>query len=423
MAEVTSALSCYDLVHEVALAAEIAGYGNTGNEASMIPTDAHDLARCLRVVNAGIRDFIAKAPPEGWRWRNRLMEVNLVRGYTGTATAGAATSLTDGGIAGDYANDYFNGYVLRITAGTGLDEYATVTDYIGASGQFLFTALSGGSTPDTTSEYRICRSTQVIESDPARYLLSQDFQGEYTGQITFKADSNACGLEWTSEADIRKLREISVNSGDAPFLAAVLPYSTKRRWELIVDPEPTDEHTIVFPYKANFDKLTLVAGTATGGGATTLTDTALIGLYPDNYFNDMNLRVMSGTGKTSYAPVIDYVSATGVFTVADWLYQNGAVGGTDPTTGSIYCVDTNEVHPAGLAFDQAVVSACLAQTEMEFTDVKRGYMDKFLNVDLPAAWAIDGRSAPRKLGTGRSGGMMRMGGAVYYTNRGEVTYS
>ncbi len=86
-------------------------------------------------------------------------------------------------------------------------------------------------------------------------------------------------------------------------------------------------------------------------------------------------------------------------------------------------VDAGEVHPAGLQFDQAIVSACLAQTEMEFTDVKRGYMDKFLNVDLPAAWAIDGRSAPRKLGTGRSGGMMRQGDAVYYINRGVVTYS
>jgi len=424
MAEVTSALTTYDLVKEVALAAEVGYYGSAGNEAEMAPIDPINLARCLRVVNHAIRDFIAKAPPEGWRWRNRLMEVNLVRGYTGTATAGTAASLTDGGIAGDYANDYFNTYVLRITAGTGKDEYATITGYTGATGVFAFTALSGGSTPDTTSEYRICRSTQVIDSDPARYLLTQDFQGEHTGQITFKAESDACGIEWTSEADIRRLREISVNGGDAPFLAAVLPNSTKRRWELIVDPEPTNEHTIVFPYKANFDKLTLIAGTANAGGATSITDADLAGLYANDYFNGQTVRIISGTGKTSYAVVTDYTGATGVFTVADWLYQNGAAGGTDPGANSVYIVDSGEVHPAGLQFDQAIVSACLAQTEQEFTDVKRGYMEKFLSVDLPAAYAIDARSAPRKLGVGRPGGFMRQGSeAVYYTNRGMVTYS
>jgi len=417
--EATSRLTIYDLVKEIALAAEIAYYGTTGNEAAMAPTDPHDLDRCLRVLNHGIRDFIAKAPPHGWHWRNRLMEVDLVRGYTGTATAGTATSLTDSGIAGDYDDDYFNDYVLRITAGTGLDEYATITDYTGATGVFEFTAgLSGNSTPDTTSEYRICRSAQVVDSDPARYLLSQDFQGEYTGEITFRAASNACGIEWTSEREISRSREGTVRTGDAPFLAAVYPNSTKRRWELIVDPEPTDEHTIVFPYKASFDALTLVVGTANAGGATSLTDADLAGLYPDDYFNGQTIRIMSGTGKTSYAVVTDYTGATGVFAVADWLYQNGAAGGTDPGDDSVYYVDAGEVHPAGMQFDFAIVSACLAQTELEFTDVKRGYMDKFLNVDLPSAWAIDGRSRPHKLGKMRSGGEPR----ATFVQRDIVTY-
>jgi len=419
MAEVTSALSCYDLILEVAKAAEIASYGTTGSEAAQIPTDAHDLDRCLRTVNAAVRDFIAHAPVGGWKWRNRLMEVNLVRAYEGTATAGAATSLTDSGLAGDYANDYFNGYVLRITAGTGEDEYATVTDYVGASGQFLFTALSGGSTPDTTSEYRVCRSTQVIDSDPARYLLSQDFQGEVTGDITFTADSNACGVEWTSEGDIRHSREVSVLTGDAPFRAAVLPYNTaNRRWELIVDPSPTDEHTVVFPYRANFDKLTLIAGTATGGGATSLTDTGIIGLYADDYFNGDTIRIMSGTGKTSYAVVTDYAGATGVFTVADWLYANGSAGGTDPAASSVYYVEPEGSHPAGLQFDFAIVSACLMQAELEFTDVKRGFTEKFLTVDLPAAYAIDGRLGPKRLGVMKSGS----GPRITYIQRGIVTY-
>ena len=420
MSEATSRLTTQDLVREVALAAEIASYGTTGQEAEMVPVDAVDLARCLRVVNHGIRDFISKAPPEGWRWRNRLMEVDLVRAYTGTASAADATSITDSGIAGDYDDDFFNGYVLRITAGTGLDEYATVTDYGGTAGQFTFAALSGGTTPDTTSQYRICRSTQVIDSDPSRYLLSQDFQGEYTGEITFAAGSETCGIEWTSEAAIRKLREFTVNTNDAPFLAAVLPNATRRRWELIVDPEPTNEHTIVFPYKASFDALTLVAGTANAGGATSLTDADLAGLYPDDHFNGETIRIISGTGKTSYAVVTDYTGATGVFTVADWLYQSGAAGGTDPGSGSVYVVDSEDTHPAGMQFDFAILSACRAAVEEEFTDVKRGFTEKYLQVDLPAAFAIDGRSAPRKLGVMRG---QSETGNVTVIQRGEITYT
>jgi hypothetical protein len=425
MAEPTSALTFYDLILRVAKAAELAYYGVTGQERAMIPIDPEPLDRCKMVVNDAIRGFIAAAPAHGWRWRNREMRVNLVRAYEGTATAGAAGSLTDGGIAGDYADDYFNGYVLRITAGTGLDEYATVTDYVGATGQFLFAALSGGSTPDTTSQYRICRSAQVIDSDPSRYLLTQDFQGEVAGDITFDAGSNACGIEWTSETEIRRNREIDVTTGDAPFTAAIKPNSAKRRWELIVDPWPTSEHTVVFPYKAGFDSLDLVASTATGGGATSLTDTAMIGLYPDDYFNGQVIRIISGTGKTSYAVVTDYAGATGVFTVADWLFAGGTAGGTDPASGSVYCVEpVDNTHPCGMQFDSAIVSACLAKAEEEFADIKRGYLDKYLTSDLPQAHAIDGRSAPRRLNVARGGdGLMKRGGdAVYYTQRGIVRY-
>jgi hypothetical protein len=240
-----------------------------------------------------------------------------------------------------------------------------------------------------------------------------------TGDITFVMDSNVCGIEWTSEGDIRHSREVSVQGSDAPFRAAVLPYSTRRRWELIVDPSPTNEHTVVFPYKANFDKLTLVAGTATGGGATTLTDTAIIGLYPDDYFLGDTIHIMSGTGKTSYGVCTGYDDGTGVFTVADsWLYASGAVGGTHPATSSIYYVEPDDTHPAGLSFDDTIVSAILAQTEIEFTDVKRGFTEKYLGTDLPAAYAIDGRSAPKKLGKMRSGS----GTGIVYVQRDLVTY-
>lgn len=159
-----------------------------------------------------------------------------------------------------------------------------------------------------------------IASDPARYLLPEDFQGEIAGPITYKKDSGRGRIEWRSEAEIRKLREISVITG-CPRFAAIKPSPTLRRWELIVHPAPSSADTVTFPYKAGFTKF----------------DVAPQG--------DL-------TGK----------------------------------------------HPAGIQFDEAILAACLAKAEMEFEDLKLGYMDKFLSMDLPKAYEIDARSAPRKLG-------------------------
>jgi len=418
MAEATSALSIYDLVLEAALAAEIAYYGSSGDQPATIPVDLTDMERCLRVVNNAIRHFVSHGPPNGWRWRNRDMEVDLVRSYTGTASSGTAITLVDDSIEDTYDDDHFNGYVLTITAGTGLDEYATVTDYTGSSGTFTFAALSGGSTPDDTSEYRICRSTAVIDSDPTRYLLTQDFQGQHTGQITYAAEQNAIGIEWVSESEIRRLREVDIRQTDAPFVAAIKPNATQRRWELIVDPEPTDENTIVFPYKASFDKMVLVAGTAASADATTLVDSALAYLYPDDYFIGYDIKVISDTGRNSYAAVTDYTGATGTFTVADWLDVDGGAGGKDPAENSAYYVEMSEVHPAGMQFDEAILSSVRAHTEREFVDIDRGHWSQYLQHDLPAAYLTDMRSAPRRLGIMRSGS----GPRVQYTQRPIVTY-
>jgi hypothetical protein len=70
---------------------------------------------------------------------------------SGIATAATATSISDNTRA--EADDYFNGWVITVVNGTGVDETATVTDYTGTSGKFDFSALSGGTTPDTTTEY------------------------------------------------------------------------------------------------------------------------------------------------------------------------------------------------------------------------------------------------------------------------------
>ena len=322
MAEPTSAYSLYDLMLRVAKAASITYNGSDGQGRDMVPIEEFDFDACLNIVNDGIKLFIASAPPDGWRWMNRTMTVELD------------------------------------SDGTGEDN---------------------------------------IEEDAARYQLSDDFQGEVTGDITYAEDSgHGARIQWVSEATIRRMREVQVLEG-TPDRAAVLPY-TNRRWELIVDPQPSADDTLVFPYRAGFAAMQAKNGTADSATATTLVDGDLADLYPDDYFNGWTIKVISGTGRNSYAVVTDYTGSTGTFTVADWLAIDGSAGGTDPGANSVWFVYDGETHPAGMAYDEAVLGACLAKAELEYPDIQVGYMQKFLEVDLVKAWQADARTAPRRLG-------------------------
>lgn len=393
MSEPTSALSLYDMILRVAVAARVAYHGSDGQARAMVPVDEYEFQRCLDVVNDGIRFFISLAPETGWRWMSRTMKVTFAPAVTGTATAADATSITDSALVNDYANDYFNGCVIKITTGTGEGETATVTDYVKATGQFVFAAgLSGGTTPDTTSGYSVCHSVDVLEGDPAKYRLSQDFLGDVAGPIHYEADSGRGRIiDWVSEAEVRGSRSTTTIEG-YPTKAAVVPY-TDRRWMLFVEPSPSAADTVEFPYRVGFDKLEAISGTATGGGATTLAAGVLANLYADDYFNGWTIQVLNGTGRNSYAVVTDYTKATGTFTVAAWLGP-----AISPAANSIFYAYDGGNHPAGMQFDEAVLAACLAKAELEFEDLKLGYMDKFLTLDLPRAHQIDARSAPRKLG-------------------------
>ncbi len=73
----------------------------------------------------------------------------------GVATGGTAATLVDTKLplCGYYPVDCFKDWELTIISGTGKGETATVTAWDPATGTFSFAALSGGSTPDTTSYY------------------------------------------------------------------------------------------------------------------------------------------------------------------------------------------------------------------------------------------------------------------------------
>ncbi len=423
MAEPTSVYSHYDLLLRVAETAGVAFYGSGGAEKALIPIDEHDFAKCKRVVNDGVKMFIGDAPTTGWRWKNRIMAVTFATvETTGTVDSGSSTTLVDDALESTHTADSdINGYyVYDLTQ----EIYALVTGYTASGGTVTvvewldYDDVVSSLTPADGDSYSIT-NLKTVEGDKARYWLDEDF-GRVSGKITYAKDENRGHLlGWVNESAIRVRREITVNSGN-PIYAAVRPYRNQRRWELIVDPSPTEADIINFPYEVGFDELQMEIGTSNAGATASLTDVDLVDLYPDNYFKTWIIRIISGTGKGSYAPVTAYANSTGIFTVADWLSRSGSAGGKDPGTDSVYYVEPAfNKHPAGISFDQVVVSACLAQAEMQFDDIQSGHAQKYYSVDLPRAQEADARTAPRRLGK------MLHGGGYYDDRRGQenVTYN
>lgn len=421
MPEPTSALSIEDLVLRVARESGIAFHGATGQERAMVPIDPHDLDLCLRIVRDGIRLFRSTAPMKGWRWMRRIMSVAMTATrVTGTADAADGTSLTDLTLADTYdTNDDLKDWYIYTLTGAGAGSHAQITGYTGATGKcdvadwLDVRGNPGGTDPDADSTFAIT-PVETVGGDIHRYPLAENFGGSADGPIQYEANTNhAANISWRDESFIRNRRSISTQSG-YPLYAALRqlePYASgatpKRRFEIMFEPEPSTADTVEFPYSVYTDDPQLITGSSNAGDSTTLTDVTLANLYPDDYFNGWTIKMISGTGTNSYAIVQDYTGSTGVFDVNNvaastaWLAMDGTSVGTSPGDDSYYVVTPpTSLHPAGMRFDDYVLSACMAKAETDIEDLDgRGFVEKFYQVDIKMAHALDARSAPRKLGS------------------------
>jgi len=414
MSEPTSRYTFYDLILRVAKEAGMAYYGSSGNSKPMIPIDAHDLDVVKDIVNDGIKMFISDAPLKGWRWMRRIATVTVTgTRITGTVDSASATTLVDATLKDSYdTDDDLNGYYCYILTGTGIGSYAKITDYTAATGTITVAdwldqyGNPGGTDPAADDTFAIT-PVETVGGDIARYPLPENFAGEVNGAIEYVADSgHGVGIQWVDEGTIRADRAVNVRESYSQR-AAVRPLEyiggvtgPKRRWEIIFDPQPISSEVLTFPYTLYFDKLQLEAGDSSAGDATSLTDSDLANLYPDDYFNGWVIRIIGGTGQNSYAVVTDYTGATGKFDVADWLAVDGSAGGTDASDDSIYYVEpAANLHPAGFAFDEVILAACQAKAEMELEDMTAGWVNMYMQKALPNAIKQDARTAPRKLGS------------------------
>jgi len=415
MAQPTSRLSYQELIRKIAKKAGIAYYGESGDKTALVPIDMYDLGYCKDIAVDGIRKFIADAPKNGWQWQKRKLSVTLTgTRITGTADSTSTTTIVDLTLADTYdTDDDLLGMYCYILTGTGAGSFALITGYTALTGTITVAdwldeyGNAAGTDPAADDTFAVT-GVETVGGDIARYPLPEHFSGEAAGKIEYAADTNYGGdIEWCNESFIRTRRSVTVTSGYPhyaairslePALTDIEDGSAQRRYELIVDPEPSGAYVIEFPYMLSFDNLQLESGLATGGAATTLTDTARE--ESNDFFNGWRCEVIAGTGKGSYATVTDYVGATGVFTVADWLTSAGAAGGTNPAANSGYIVYPLNNHlPPGFRFDQGLLSACYVALAIEDEEADQSAEQRYLKLDLPKAYESDGRLAPRKLGS------------------------
>ena len=415
MAEPNSRYEIKDLLVRIAVEMGISYYGSDGQGIAEIPVEAHNFDLCKRVVTDGIKKFIADAPTHGWRWMRRILAVTFTATrITGTADAGTnATHLIDLTLATTYTTtDELLNYYAYVLTGTGAGSYAKITAYNKTTGDCTVAdwldanGNAGGTDPVATDTFAIT-GVETVGGDIARYPLPENFGGSPDGQIQYAADTNHSSLiQWASESLIRQRRAASVITG-YPTHAAIRPLepvnsapSAKRRFELVVDAQPIVADTVEFPYTLFFDNIDFQSGDASGGAATTLTDSTIANVHADDYFNGWTIKITGGTGKGSYAVVSDYTGATGIFTVVDWLTISGVGGGTDPAANDSYTVEpANNLHPAGFRFDWVILTACLSEAEMQSEEqTSQRWTQEYLKKALPKAYETDKRSAPRRLG-------------------------
>lgn len=251
--EPTSAYAFRDLILEVARKLGYASYGDDGDGELQLPEDNHDLAECKRHVNNGIRMFLMDAPqPNGWRWTRPVAKLTI----WGTLNEDSSKTVTSSGYDPetkkttlkanvDSFYETMEEHTISIKDG---DDY-TISDVVDAR----TIKVRGDATAVGTS------GTQWSMESDGNFTLPRDFSGQYVGVITYESDTNqGVSLDWTDESTIRLWREnISDETGD-PFWAAVRPMSggtPRRRWELLVYPQPDEIMVVEFAYHLHFDKL------------------------------------------------------------------------------------------------------------------------------------------------------------------------
>lgn len=240
MADPTLGFQFQDLILRVA---EFLGVADYTNGTAAVPTDAHDLDLCKRLVNDGYRRYTNSNP--NWQVTTPPTTITFQAAYRGTASAATTTTITDATLV-QPAGVAFVGMTIGITAGTGINQTSTVTAFNPATGVLTF-APAMAIAPDLTSQYSLA-GPQCVAGDNSRYFMPDNFSGELLTPWTYDQYGPRIRIEPIHEGRIRELLAGAHYQG-TPRLVAIRPVavsnsSTGGRWEAMFYPAPAGPYNV-----------------------------------------------------------------------------------------------------------------------------------------------------------------------------------
>lgn len=239
-----TALTFNDLVLAVAERLGIAYYGAAGNEVAQVPTDTHDLDRCKRLVQDGVRMFIADAPVGGWRWQRPVVDIDIwptipVGSNLATGVYGTVTTIT---AVTDVFTPSMESKSIYITALAGS---VTILAYVSSK----VVTVAG-------DHHWAGTSTFSITAD-GNYTIPTGFSGEVTGGVAVAPRTpSPTLLSWTDALALADIR--TANPGATGVTTAVAYQAnalTASRWDVAVYPVPLVADVLEFPYKVAFNSI------------------------------------------------------------------------------------------------------------------------------------------------------------------------
>jgi hypothetical protein len=178
------------------------------------------------VGHASITVWIQKQ--DGTEYPFDMGALQVTAAFESIATSGTTTTLVDSKLAGKYADDYFNGLLIRTISGTGSGQNLVITDYTGSSGTFTFSTATA---PDNTTVYRICKG--VADSATSNTLTDSiltegdDYWNGYELQIIAGTGSGQVRTVTDFDAATDKLT-VGENFSPTPDNTSV--YSLSDKW-------------------------------------------------------------------------------------------------------------------------------------------------------------------------------------------------
>lgn len=271
--------------------------------AAFIASSRHAQQQQLYVTSATIA-YLYKPSEDGWialaspalagTFAAGACGTAVSVGPTGTASAGSTTTITT---TLTLARD-LRGYSVHITGGTnnkGLT-IPIVSNTVGANAVITVAAQSGAF--DNTTTFRLLT--------PRWYVLNAITASGTTTANVFKFYDYALNT-WTAA-------ETGATDGVAP--AAVIG---------------TDSKLIATPSWIDTDYVAFATGTATGGGASTLTNSGKA--WTTNQWANSQVRIVSGTGAGQIRTIASN-TGTVLTTSAAWT--------TNPDATSVYSIEGND---------------------------------------------------------------------------------